>query len=711
MKQKRRKNFTAVFLAAVLLLLGFCGTAQPASAAEETDPSWEAWVETARAALAEIVQEQEIMALVYLSDEYPVRISPSYDSGTVVTVLSGQTVDILDVAVSDDGIWEYVSLEYGGKEYRGYVPRRNLACSDERFLDWELAYGLYPDMPQVMDADGTVVYEDIEQFPESYRPALLELKKLHPKWVFAPMNTTLDWNTVIQNELQGGKSLVHKSLPEWTKNGLYDSGNWYYATEEALKLYMDPRNHLTEEAVFQFEQLTYNEKYHTREALETFLSNTFMSSEQNAPGTDMTFTDIIWAIGKEEKRKVSPFHLAARILQEQGKGTSPLISGTYPGYEGYYNYFNIGASGKTNEEVIVNGLNYARDHEWKGAYFSILGGADFISANYIRKGQDTLYLQKYNVNPSGSYGVYTHQYMQNISAPTTEAAGILKLYRNAGSVDSPFVFKIPVYENMPPSPCGIPAYSTDVSLTLPEGYQDKTIWIDGVACQGEITDGKLTAHAPDDGAKTAVIYQYNESGVPVNMYIWSLRHNGTFYVATPEPQLENLLTYHGFSIRITGKSGIRFKTGISAELREKLVMEGVNGYILKEYGTLVMNNANRGDHPMILGGEKVLSGLSYGVDKDGRMQDVIYETVEGRYRYTSVLVGMPASQYKAEYAFRGYAVLEKNGQTFLIYGPVQARSIYDLAKQLLNRGSYPEGSDAGLFLQKLVSDADSLGET
>ena len=175
----------------------------------------------------------------------------------------------------------------------------------------------------------------------------------------------------------------------------------------------------------------------------------------------MTFSHIFWAIGAEQQ--VSPFHLAARVYQEQGQGTSPLISGNYPGYEGYYNYFNISASGSTNEQVITNGLNYARNNGWDNAYASILGGANVISANYIKKGQDTLYLQKFNVSTTASNPVYTHQYMQNIAAPTSEALSMKKLYESAGALENTFVFKIPVYENMPASPCPV-SYT---HLTLP----------------------------------------------------------------------------------------------------------------------------------------------------------------------------------------------------------------------------------------------------
>ena len=60
------------------------------------------WIEEARKALAETAAEREIMALVYLNDEYPVRSTPSYQGQTVVTVLSGQMVNILDVYVDEE---------------------------------------------------------------------------------------------------------------------------------------------------------------------------------------------------------------------------------------------------------------------------------------------------------------------------------------------------------------------------------------------------------------------------------------------------------------------------------------------------------------------------------------------------------------------------------------------------------------------------------
>lgn len=692
------------FLGAILLaafIFTYEGNTYQTHALDEED---QAWIEEARGALQNIVEDREVMALVYLCDDLTIRAEAAEDSTKVVTVPSGQMVEIRDVTVDENyQVWEKVSAEVKGKVYEGYIPRDYLACSDERFLEWEELYGMNPGAAVMLaEENATGVYADIEQFPEGYRPALEALKQKHPNWTFVRQNTGLDFQTVINNELQGGKSLVYKSYGDYCKEGQH-SPNWYFASEDVLKLYMDPRNSLHENAIFQFEQLTYNESYHTEAAVETFLKNTFMNSNSPAPKTDMTFSHIFWAIGAEQQ--VSPFHLAARVYQEQGQGTSPLISGNYPGYEGYYNYFNISASGSTNEQVITNGLNYARNNGWDNAYASILGGANVISANYIKKGQDTLYLQKFNVSTTASNPVYTHQYMQNIAAPTSEALSMKKLYESAGALENTFVFKIPVYENMPASPCPMPTSSTNVVLQVPAGYDASTIYVDGIPYTPQVRNNRRIVTVPNGNAQAAVVYRYNENGAPIGMYVWTLEYRNNAYAVTEQPGLTDLLTYHGFSIRITGKAGIRFKTGISADLRNTLLTGGVNGYYLKEYGTLVMNNVNRNTYPMIKGGEKVISGLAYGTDSNGAHQDSIYETVDGRYRYTSVLVGLPADQYKVEYAFRGYIVLTKDNKDITIYGPAMAKSIYSLAEQVLNMGTYASGSEADAFLRKLISDA------
>lgn len=671
---------------------------------EETE-----WIGEAQEALEEILSEKDVMALVYLTDSYIVRKAPDIESSEVAKVLSGQQVMVRGVELTQE-YEAWVKVEFYAKDVlnSGYIERRFLACSDELFLQWEADCGMYQSAPMsaaLEEADGGTVYADVEQFPESYKSALNALKKSHPNWIFVKMDTGLEWDTVVAEELKGGRSLIPSSLGAQFQEGKF-SNSWSYATEEALEYYLDPRNGLTENGIFQFEQLTFNASYHenSQAALQSFLDNTFMKG--NIPGWVDTYAYGFWVIGKS--MNISPFHLASRVYQEQGRnGTSPLISGTYPGYEGYYNYFNIGASGSTDKEVIESGLSYAKRQNppWNTPYYALHFGAEMLGANYIAKGQDTLYLQKFDVDDSNN-GMYWHQYMQNICAPSGEAVSIRRLYEEVGALENIFVFKIPVYKNMP-EVCPVPTESDRIILEVPKEYTDTVIYLDGTAYTAEKRNGYHIVRATHMNAKTAVMYRYNEAGVPVGMMVWRLKSDGRSYQAEELEGLQDLLSYHGFSIRITGRAGIRYKTGIRTDIREALLGEGIEGYRLKEYGNLVMTDRNRANYPMVKGGEKVSLGMSYGMDAEGNQVDTIYETIDGRHRFTSVLVGLPADQYKTEFAFRGYAVLEKDGEEIILYGPIMHRSIYSLAQQVLDMNLYQEGTDAYQFLTQLISDGDN----
>lgn len=726
----------AFFLAVLLVINCFWNTGILQTRAEELDPETLEYLAFLNEDLQTITDGGEIMAVLYREQKLPVRTAPDLTAPVAAELYSGQTVFITGVALdSDYGLWSQIGFYYQQEYLTGYIERDYLMCTDERYKEWEAANGLDPSLVSTMslsvsDGDVRSTFDEVNQFPESYRAALDALKEAHPNWHFTPLVTNLDWNTVIDNEM-GAKSLVYYTFEDWNKDGLYDEHNWYYATRPILEYYMDPRNGLTEERIFQFEQLTYNESYHTYEAMNRFLTGTFMDPSKKVPGTNLSYPYLIWSFGAESNRRVSPFHLASRIIQEQGRqGTGDLISGTYPGYEGYYNYFNIRATGTTHAEVVKNGLEYAKgvweqkfrqlvasgaanaqdEPTWKAlysAYFALEDGADFISRNYIQKGQDTLYLQKYNVNPNGYYPVYTHQYMQNISAPTTEARNIRNLYNEAGALDMEFNFKIPVYINMPETAVPYPTIEENLYLTVPEGYDTTTIYVDGVAYPTETKFGYQVANLPNTDAKTAIAYKYNASGVPEGMYVWELTYTQkNKYQVKALPNFENLLSYHGFSIRITGKSGMRFKSGIIEAMKQQMTAGTVDGYSLVEYGTLIMSDSNRAKYPMVLDGKKVKKGTSFGVE-NGQSVDRVYKTVDGRVQYTAVLIDLEIPYYQTVMAFRPYAVLQKDGKQVVLYGGIRTNSIYSLSKLALERGLCAEGSPEDIFVKQLIADADA----
>lgn len=307
-----------------------------------------------------------------------------------------------------------------------------------------------------------------EKYP-GVASTLNELKKAHPNWTFTILYTGLDWNTVIYNETESlhGRSLVQNSSAAWVCSVCgqkpYDSGSWFCASKATVAYYMDVRNWLNNSYMFAFEALSYDENTQTIDGVNKIISGTFMDTENiayidtegNTQILNKSYAQIIMEAAKEAG--VSPYHLASRIKQEQGRGNSGLISGNYTYTDeneetctdlvGYYNYFNIRATGAGEAAIIKNGLTHARAKGWSTPELAIKGGATFIAAEYISNYQDCLYLEKYQVDSAG--GLYYHQYMQNVSAPYTEGYSTYVAYRDMGMLDYSFNFIIPVYENMP----------------------------------------------------------------------------------------------------------------------------------------------------------------------------------------------------------------------------------------------------------------------
>ena len=303
-----------------------------------------------------------------------------------------------------------------------------------------------------------------------------ELKTSHPNWTFTILYTGLDWNTAIYNETEAlhGRSLVQTSSLPWLCStcGLkaYDNGTWHCASKSTVSYYMDVRNWLNESYIFAFETLSYDESTQTIDGVKRILRGTFMDkdavtytdTEGNAQTINKSYAQIIMEAAKEVG--ISPYHLASRVKQEQGDGTSGLINGNYTYADdngntctdlvGYYNYFNIRATGGNTAAIIKNGLTYARSKSWTTPELAIKGGASFLASDYISNYQDCLYLEKYQVDSAG--GLYSHQYMQNVSAPYSEGYSTYVAYRDLGMLDYSFNFIIPVFENMPQTASPMP---------------------------------------------------------------------------------------------------------------------------------------------------------------------------------------------------------------------------------------------------------------
>ncbi len=242
--------------------------------------------------------------------------------------------------------------------------------------------------------------------------------------------------------------------------------------------------------------------------------------------------------------------------------------------------------------------------------------------------------------------------------------------------------------------------SYPITVTPPEGYTDLLLWVDGVAVPATNTNGVLTATVHEMTAKTIVMYKLRSSGTPQEMYAWTLSYSASGgYTATPLPvSMQNLLTYHGCAIRVTGNTGLRFISGISQTLRDQLLGAGIEGFRLVEYGTMVINSNSIDVYPFIKDGVAVKHGRSYWDANN----DYYINITDRRIQFASVLVDIKTANYNWYYSFRPYAIVEKGGVQYTLYGGQVSRSMYHVAKQIIDAGEFTQGSSAYTFVNNIV---------
>lgn len=146
----------------------------------------------------------------------------------------------------------------------------------------------------------------------------------------------------------------------------------------------------------------------------------------------------------------NPYCIVSMILQEQGKSGSDSVSGKNAKFKNYYNYGNINAYASSDFTAIENGLKYASqtgsyNRPWNSKEKGIYGLCDFYAHSYVKTGQDTFYLKKWNVQGDN---LFKHQYMTNVAGAAAEGQLLGNAYDEI-MLQMPHEFKIPVYENMP----------------------------------------------------------------------------------------------------------------------------------------------------------------------------------------------------------------------------------------------------------------------
>ncbi len=416
--------------------------------------------------------DDEIIATGYVNyDVTDLRIRTSPVNGKVVTKVNGGfRFDIYEeVSTSATYKWYNIGFYLDGEYKRGYITSEY--TTKDKKSDYK------PD-------NNFEDYLTAQNFPSSYKESLRQLHEKYPLWVFVADHNGRDWNTMVKAQNVLGRSLIYSSADaSWksTADGCYnwetgeytilDSGGWVQASEGLVKYALDPRNFLDDTYIFMFESLSYDSSVHNTDGVRNIISGTFMeNSSHDLDGYD--YATLLMYAG--EVSNVSPYHLATRIIQEQGaNGVGNQISGNVSGYRGYYNYYSQNAYASGGLSAVQNGLKYAMQTDdsnmrpWNTRYKAVVGGAINLGKWYINRGQDTIYYEKFDIKN------FSHQYMTNVLAPRSEATRAKKAYSTSTLNNTTFKFSIPVYDNMPSSRC-----------VIPDGNKSSNNWLRGLSIDG-----------------------------------------------------------------------------------------------------------------------------------------------------------------------------------------------------------------------------------
>ena len=370
--------------------------------------------------------------------------------------------EMFEVLGEENGFYK-ISLQFNSYYYTGYISKGTSSKS-------------YVETKTFKVTDGDINQMLTLGFPKSYAEKLAKLKVSHPNWQFVPYKVNATWDEVIAGETKYiSTNLINGSNTSLrnTEDGAYVNGKWtefagggwYSASKQTVKYFVDPRNFLNDGHVFMFEVLNFDSSVQTTELLQSLLNGTFMSgnafyyNDKNEK-VNISYAQTFRDAG--EKNQISSVHLISRVIQEQGSNGSSLSSGDNSEYPGYYNFFNINANGKTTSEVIHNGLAYAKKKGWNSPYKAIIGGASLLN-DYIKYGQNTLYLQKFDF-AGDTY--YSTQYMQNVRAPYSESYTAYSAYVKNNSLDIKFTFSVPVFKGTMPDKTSLDIkYNEDSSLS------------------------------------------------------------------------------------------------------------------------------------------------------------------------------------------------------------------------------------------------------
>lgn len=203
------------------------------------------------------------------------------------------------------------------------------------------------------------------------------------------------------------------------------AGSWVDAEQKNVLYYLNPKNFENDPyGKYMFYKLNYASGANTSELSSVLKGQGILSGREAA------------FIQGAHDYNVSPIYLVAHSMLETGRGTSVLANGVNVNGKYYYNMYGIAAY---DSDPVYYGSQYAAKMGWDTPEKAIIGGAKWISDNYINNqnyDQNTLYKMRWNI--------YGHQYATDIGWAYKQTFLIRKIADQLPSLA--LYFEIPKYK-------------------------------------------------------------------------------------------------------------------------------------------------------------------------------------------------------------------------------------------------------------------------
>ena len=234
--------------------------------------------------------------------------------------------------------------------------------------------------------------------------------------------------------------MAQKQMPTMPK--FHDGTGLKSASLERTRQYLDPNEFSRGVYKYQFMDLSHYNGV-SYQSLSKFLEGKGILSGQAGA-----------FIEAAKQYNISELYLVAHACLETGYGTSKLATGvTYNGVR-VYNMFGIGAY---DSDAVGTGSKMAYNQGWTTPVAAIMGGAEWISKNYINAPsgrQNTIYKMRWNPQNPGN-----HLYAGDIAWAVSQASILGDFIDNF--TDASLNYEVPVYAGSvaPVIETGVPSLS------------------------------------------------------------------------------------------------------------------------------------------------------------------------------------------------------------------------------------------------------------